>query len=166
MIGRGELERSLRSLDRRYRGAAVSIEAQLASKGEVIEVCGWIEEAIDDLVRRTARRALSIDKSLKEVDEVIQGTYGFSYAEHVRPMLKRIVGLSGVEQIEAELGALALDRLRGVLGELKAVRNTNAHTHLKGATPRLDAPSLTTRRFHEVRHGLTELEKAIRKVGY
>ena len=54
---------NLRSLDYRYRRAHSALkEALFCSKLAILELCGWIEESMDDMVRRCATEALERSK--------------------------------------------------------------------------------------------------------
>jgi len=47
--------------------------------------------------------------------------------------------------------------------QLKAQRNKEAHTHVKGVTRNINAPSLTMAQFQPLYEGLCEFDRVIRK---
>ena len=55
-------------------------------------------------------------------------------------MLIRLIGLISVERLETQVDQAKHVTLKSTLGTLKTVRDTVAHTHLKGVTRTLDAP--------------------------
>lgn len=114
----------------------------LLSKLAVLELCGWIELRFDELVRQASSR-VGLDATWVE-KEVIQRTHGFSYADHVRQMLCRVVGESAMLHVEAtfELDSPGkLELLKSALGTLWSSRGSLAHTHIA-------APVVTQRNIY------------------
>jgi len=163
MIAKTQIEQTLESLDVRYQGAASAEEAQWFAKLAIIELCGWIEESMDEIVRRCAKRHLKVtaNRDMCE-DDIIAKTYGFEYKKHFRGMLIRLLGLVAVEQLEQQIDPIVCARMEGALSFLKPLRNSYAHTHLKIATS-INAPSLTKSKFLPVYDGLVEFERVIRR---
>jgi hypothetical protein len=93
-------------------------------------------------------------------------TYGFDYHKSFRWMLIRLVGLITVERLEQQVDQAKHDTLKSTLGALKTVRDSAAHTHLKGTTRTLDAPSVTIRSFQRVYDGLVDLDQKMRQAGF
>ena len=56
MIARTYILDNLNKLDVRYRKAATLKDSLFYSKLAVLELCGWIEESMDDVILRCARR--------------------------------------------------------------------------------------------------------------
>jgi len=133
------------------------------AKLALLEVCGWIEETVDALVLRHAKHSLT---SISEVDrykkEVIDKQYGFSYKENILPMLIGLFGRVGTSEFESFHNASDLDVLKATLGALKVARNAHAHTHLKGVTVTVIAPSLLVVYLDRVCKGLDEMDMAFR----
>jgi len=120
---------------------------------------------MDDVVWKCAKRHLKDPANLSFVDSrIIQRTYGFEYERHFRPMLMRVLGIIKLEEVERDLDPMKLYPMQSTLNILKLRRDQEAHTHLKGATRRLDAPSVTKSRFITVYDGLKDIEKCIRKL--
>jgi hypothetical protein len=55
MITRSYITSSFKFLDRKYRKATTSKELFFYSKLAIFELCGWIEESMDDIILRCAR---------------------------------------------------------------------------------------------------------------
>jgi hypothetical protein len=72
------------------------------------------------------------------------------------------IGLVALEKLEREVNQEKLQILASTLETLKTYRDSEAHTHVKGMTKRLDAPSLTKTRFLQVYEGLKEIEYKLR----
>jgi hypothetical protein len=79
-------------------------------------------------------------------------------------MLIQLLGLITVEKLEGRLDPVKFDLLRSTLGTLKESRDNEAHTHIKGMTRVIDAPSLTKSRFPRVYEGLKDIEKELREM--
>lgn len=166
MIVRTNILSNLKALDRNYKKAGTLRESLFYSKLAVLELCGWIEESMDDVVLRCARRNLKYSASLKFIEEqVVKRTYGFQYDEHFRRMLIQLIGVVNVERIGKSVDQTKKARLLSALGTLKAVRNAEAHTHIKGVTRHIDAPSVSLGRFPAL-DGLIEFEATLRRTKF
>lgn len=122
---------------------------------------------MDDIVRTCANKHLKNSKNLQFVeDSVIQHTYGFEYQRHFRNMLIQVLGIINVEKLENNLDGTKFHPMESTLGTLKTYRDNEAHTHLKGATKRLDAPSVTRNHFQKVYDGLKDIEHRIRSMRF
>lgn len=164
MIARGYMQDNLTRLDGLFRRARTTKEAQFYSKLAVLELCGWIEESMDDVVLRCAVRCLRVSANRKYVeDDIVARTYGFEYKKHFRSMLARVVGLLQVEKIERKLDPTVHARFTSTLGTLSTVRNAEAHTHLKGVTRVINAPSVTLGHFSDIYAGLAAYDRVLRK---
>ena len=79
-------------------------------------------------------------------------------------MLVRLLGLVAVERLERKVDSSVLAEMKAALTTLKAERDAQAHTHLKGVAQTVSAPSTTITRFQPVYKGLVELDRRIRDV--
>jgi hypothetical protein len=167
MISKQYIVPSLRALDAAYQSAATPDDAERFAKLAIIELCGWIEEAMDEVIHRCSRRNLRVQQNLDYCDkEIVKTTYGFDYHKHFRFMLIRLIGVISVEVVESRVDQAKHVGLKSTLGNLRVVRDSVAHTHLKGVTRTLDAPSVTMGNFQRVYDGLLDLYRTIRRVGW
>jgi len=74
-----------------------------------------------------------------------------------------MIGLGNVEKIEKAIDPVTQQRFSSTLAALMRSRNSEAHTHLKGVTRQINAPSFTLSQFQDVYHGLTSIDKALRQ---
>ena len=79
-------------------------------------------------------------------------------------MLIAIIGLINFEKVEKTVDPHKVEQLKGALTILKKARNTQAHTHLKGVTHSINAPSITISHFETVYDGLRDFDTVLRKV--
>ena len=166
-IAKTSIRANLKTLYKLYTSSRSAKKALFYSKLATLELCGWIEETMDRIVRSCAVRNLRDQKNRKLVEEeVIEKTHAFGYKRSFRRMLIQVVGLRGVEIMERTMGSPSLRGLSSTLGSLKSSRDEQAHTHLQGVTRRLDAPSVTIRDFERVSVALAKLETTLKKKGF
>lgn len=165
MIAKSYILSTLTELDKLYNNSTSQKKSIYYSKLALIELCGWIEETLDDIVKRHAYRNLKSDVNKKYcVKEIIKPNYGFQYNKNVRPMLINLIGIIGIEKLERELERSALITiLKNNLGNLITSRNEAAHTHLKGVTRTYNAPSRTIGDFNKIFPILDRIDKELRK---
>ena len=162
MISKSSILHNLSSLEKKYQSAKNGKDALFYSKLAILELCGWIEESMDDVVRRCSQNILKNLADRKYVEEVvIKKTYAFDYSRF-RLMLIHLVGLINVERIEKKIDPLTMSRLDATLRALKKARDAEAHTHLKGVTRNVNAPSLTLAQFTDVYEGLKCMERILK----
>lgn len=163
MISKCYIKKILNDLDSRFRKESSAKNSLYFSKLAVLELCGWIEESMDDVILRSANRILKDPANLKFVrDEIIKRNYGFDYRQHFRRMLIQLAGVANVERIELLVDPGKKAALISTLATLKTIRDAEAHTHLKVFARRIDAPSVTLSRFPPVYDGLKDYEATLR----
>lgn len=165
MLSTQDVELNLQALDIQYRAATTTPrEAELCSKLAVLELGGWTEQAMDQIVSDCSSRRLINASNRKFCTEKIIGkTYGFEYQKHFRSMLLHLVGLINVEKIESQLNGAKFAQLKAALGSLKIIRDPAAHTHVQAATLTLNAPSVTLSQLKFIRDGLDDIDRVMRK---
>jgi reactive intermediate/imine deaminase len=163
MITKSYLFKTLNRLDKLYNDSTSDDQKIFYSKLALIELCGWIEETMDDIVLRCAKRCLKSEANKKFIDKTISGTHSFEY-EPFRKMLMMVIGLATLEKIEKKLEKTGkISALKGYLGNLKDSRNRAAHTHTKGTLRTYDAPSKTKRDFDKIYGLLKELDAELQR---
>ena len=165
MIAKSYIKSTLEELNKLYYSASSQKKAIYFSKLAVLELCGWIEEILDDIIIRHGNRNLRLPANKSYTKEkIVNPNYGFDYKKNIRPMFISLIGLIQMEELERELektGKITL--LKSYLGSLKATRNKAAHTHLKGVTMTYNAPSQTLGDFHRVCIILEMIDTELRK---
>ena len=165
-ISRTSIHQNLKSLDVLYRNAPTTKKALFYSKLALLELCGWVEETMDSVVRSCACRKLRDLENRKLIEQdAIKRTHSFSYQTHFRRMLTNVIGLHGVERVECHIDSTKLDAFKVMLGNLKSRRDEHAHTYL-GMTRTLDAPSVILQTFEGIYEGLQEVSEALKTKGW
>jgi len=163
MVGKTSILENLKRLETLYNESVTSEKKCLFySKLAILELCGWIEESMDDIVRKCANRKLKENANQEHIDNTIKLTYGFVYDKHFRKMLIELIGLINVERLEMRIDKAKFQNMKSTLGLLRSFRDIEAHTHLKGTTRILDAPSATINKFSMVYEGLKEFEEKLK----
>ncbi|HDZ9227140.1 TPA: hypothetical protein RUZ93_003490 [Vibrio cholerae] len=159
MIAKSYIENNLKQLNKLYNNANTQKKKLYYSKLAMLELCGWIEESMDDIAIRCANRILNeVPNKVFVMKSVVKPIYGFEYQGHFRKMLMQIIGLVNIEKLERSVDPNKYTQLISTLGMLKVSRNNEAHTHIKGVARTIDAPSLTLHRFYLVYEGLKNFE--------
>ena len=164
MIAKTYILKDLKAIDSLYKKARTPKQSLFYSKLAIIELCGWIEMTMDEIVLRCAKRHIKETGNYNWLEKELVGRiYGFDYKSHFRKMLLGILGMSCVEIVEARVDQTKFLKMKSELAALKGIRDPAAHTHLKGATTSLDAPSVTLNRFNQIYEGLIEIDAQLRE---
>lgn len=135
----------LQKLELEYEVALTSSDVNdpiIHCKLATLEYCGWIEETFDAIAHRAVKNKLKTQPYRDIARSEIQGTYGFSYKKHLRPMLSRIIGLVEMEKIETTLSlSSGFSRFLSELEQMKVHRDKAAHTWVKDTTSQFPSPS-------------------------
>lgn len=162
MIAKTYILENLKGLNSRFLRSNKPKDGLYFSKLAVLELCGWIEMSMDDVVLRVSQKKLSDQRNIKYVEnDVIARTYGFQYQKHWRSMLIRTLGIVTVEKIELTVDQQKRAGLEAELTNLATIRNSLAHTYVRGTQLQVDAPSVTLGRFSNLHEGLKEFETVI-----
>jgi len=164
MIAKSYIQANLNSIGRKYNADNVSNkDALMFSKLAVMELCGWIEESMDDIVLRCANRTVKKSENKDAYREKVKAVYGFEYEKHFRFMLIQLIGLVDIEKIEKNMGEADVEQFRQLLKTLKGQRNKLAHTHLKRKYPiQVFSPSRTISEFEKVYIYLVRYQEALK----
>lgn len=158
---------TLRELDVWYNepGSQVGDRPKLLSKLAILELCGWIEGEFDRLVMvaQTGR--------LNHVDwvekQVLNRTSGFTYVDHLRPMLVKLVGEVFVRRVETKMEVDdpgELERLKGILTNLWKLRCSFAHADVVAnvaAQQVFNAPSWSIDQHRTLKNLIDRYERAM-----
>lgn len=154
MIVKKHIKSTLITLDRRFSEDMKKPnqgDPVFFSKLAILEYCGWIEESLDEIVRRAAKGKIRTSEFRNMLESIILNTHGFEYKKNFRPMLSRVIGLQGAEFIEKSLKDAGLyEILVSELNNMKELRNNAAHTTTKGTTISYPAPSKIREGFEAV----------------
>lgn len=141
MVDINKIKPTIEKIEELYNNSIDTDHKIYYSKLALIELCGWLEETIDNLCLDYVNQhctAIYIDL-FKHI--VIDSTYGFHYDSHFRQMLLKLVGIKKLEQIENNLST-EIPILKSQLGTLWSKRKVAAHTSIEGVTLNFFAPNI------------------------
>lgn len=160
------IKRNAKSLEVSYNKSTKPLMTLLYAKLAIIEVGGWVEMSMDDLVARAGKR-LTTPSNIKLLEnQIIDKTWGFDYDKNFRPMLMRVIGLVRLEALERSLDIKKQTKMKAALGLLKGSRNAVAHTYVKNpaaGTP-IAAPSVSISYFNDIYDGLKDIETKMKRM--
>lgn len=137
----------------------------LYAKLIIIEIGGWVEMSMDDLIERAGKK-IKEQKNNKSLEADVKRNSGFHYDTNFRPLMIKVIGLVQVEQLERKLDMAKHAKMKAALDMLKAARNSVAHTYVKnpsgGAV--IAAPSVSMTYFNDIYAGLMNIEMEMKKL--
>ena len=160
---------TLQELDTWFKEPGTSNDrTKLLSKLAILELCGWLEVEFDRLIRLVENGRLNDSDWVEK--KVIKATNGFSYADHWRPMLCKVVGEIFARRVEAAMEAshpTELDDLKSLLGQLWKDRCSFAHADMNAnvaAQQTFNAPSWTISQHVRIKNILVHYESVMMSV--
>ena len=161
MLSNITILQTLNDLDSSFKTSIPPLDS-FYSKLALLEVCGWIEEAMDEIWLNCLRYKIKNTNHQDLIEKSIKDNSAFDYEKNFKKILLLIIGLMNIEKLEKKVDAHKFQQLKSELGNLKKSRNSAAHTHFQvGITPSFDAPSTTLRRFQRVYDGLVDIEAVL-----
>lgn len=131
-ITKTNIGKNLKELDKLYNLSNSNMHKIFYSKLALIEYCGWLENSIDILMLRAMKNVN--DQSLRRNGEDnIKRNYGFTFSDHFKVLLIKILGLSKTQELIGFLrqsGDFVI--LEAKLNNLKNLRNEAAHNYYVG----------------------------------
>ncbi|PKH80722.1 hypothetical protein CXF60_08435, partial [Psychrobacter sp. 4Bb] len=101
MIVRKHIEYNLKQLNKLYLETTDYKKQLYYSKLAILELCGWIEESMDNIIQMCANRLLRLQATKTHVQkQVIDRNYGFDYKNHFLKMLSSVIGFMNIERLE------------------------------------------------------------------
>jgi len=168
MLSTVELRHNINVYKQQYTAAQSLREMLLPSKAALLEVCGWLEQAMDHLVIDCSNRCQLSPSRLQSIqNDYVKKTYGFEYKRHFEKMLTAVVGFKVLEQVETQIGATTLTPFTASISSLVPLRNHYAHTHLDTAQPypqnvtAIPSPSTLIQFVTQAESALISLENAL-----
>jgi hypothetical protein len=150
----------LSEIDASYKQESNNNKALLWAKMATIEVSGWTEEHIDNLLNNYID---SINPNCKKsLLEKIEKIYGFHYSTDFRNICVQILGNIMFEKIESKI-PLECQQLESALNGLKNNRDKYAHTHILNKGP-IDAPHISLSYLNKIEIGLKKFMLELKKI--
>lgn len=161
IVDSSEILRTIKLCKRAYNTAKSQRAKKYACKVAIIELCGWVEVTLDDIMIAHAAKHLHHPADIKKFREIVDRNSGFQYNNHLLSMYSFINGRSGFRSLETEIDSTSRAGLESALSTLKPMRNDAAHTHMAGAQATYFAPSRTEQLCKLILAGFEEFERVI-----
>lgn len=160
------IRRNVGIIDTKYRAATIPLHNLLYAKLAIIEVGGWTEVSMDDLVLRAGAKLKDTTNIQLLEGKIVDRNWGFDYKKNFRNMMTQTVGLVTLEKIEKKVNGTKHTKLIAALGLLKDARNSVAHTYIKkiAISNPIPAPSVTNTYLNDIYDGLKEIENVMRQL--
>lgn len=159
MLSSTPLQSTLRDLDSLYNASSVgSGQQDYFAKLALIELCGWIEECIDEM----ARDYCTAIRDVEQLENILKRIHGFNY-DNLRSVMVQIAGITKVVEAEYQLQnkGVSYTLLNTQLAALSKKRNDAAHSHMAGMQRTYDAPSSIILELHTIEKALIDLKHEI-----
>lgn len=170
MIDYVSIENTLKLLDREYNNAQNSsqVDSQmpvLFSKLAILELCGWIEVSVDNVLFEYVNNTVVKEENKKIIRERIAVNYGFKFKTNLQPLFCSVFGIKNYEDIIGALSDQELANMQTTLGNLAKLRDIAAHNNTEvGITPTYNAPSQTITDYKKIKPAFEIIEKEIQKL--
>jgi hypothetical protein len=174
MLPNVDLLGNLNQLDVTFNQAIETGNARLQDlccKASILELCGWVEQCLDQIVIDSATRLALDPTTIERIKaEYVSKTYGFKYRENFQKMILSVIGFKGLERVEASpLVAPTIQGFVSSLQDLTKQRNFYAHTHYSlsqkypdGYTS-IDTPSVVRNKAANIHTFLLNYENALKQ---
>ena len=168
MIHVDKIEKTLKWLEKRYDNSknAEIEEGKIYSKMAILELSGWVEESMDDIIWNMADKKLDSNNAKKRLEKVISNVNGFTYKKHFLEMLRKSIGVINEEVVEKKIRDRAdgtLIKFEIALNKLYDERNPLAHTFSQGRQQYVVSPSVAKSYYDDICSGLRAFEEEISK---
>lgn len=139
MVNFIEISNTLKKLDSEYSSSNDLQMLILYSKLSVIELCGWIEVSVDEILHNYVDSHVLDLSLITDINKIIEKNYGFNYDTNIFPLLCSVLGINNVENLLDSIPTSDIVCFKSVIGNYVKKRNIAAHT---------DTPLGTTRTFY------------------
>lgn len=163
MVDYIEIINTLNKLDSEYSASSDLQMTILYSKLSVIELCGWIEVSIDEILTNYIDSHI-IDVSLvNDIKRIIKRNYGFKYDNNIFPLLCSVLGINNVENMLDSIPLAQFVQFKCIVENYSVVRNIAAHTDTPlGTTRTFYAPSQVIGDYAKIKPFVTSIEDYIK----
>lgn len=157
------IETTLKKLDTEYNlKIADSDWPILYSKLALLELSGWIEDSVDDLVVGYVDNHIVTYNIQTKIKEIIKKNHGFDYENNLFRLFSEVIGVNNFENIMDTLQS-DVNTLKSITKKLSLNRNKAAHTSIT-VTRTYDAPSNILAYYRQLKRIFQIIEAEIKKL--
>lgn len=165
MVNYTAIKKTLVRLDSEYNTSIADPDMPVFfSKLAIIELSGWLEDSIDDILYDyMGRHLIDIDVIHDIKKDIIEKNYGFKYKQNIQKICFAVLGANNWENIKDKISTVDLLNLQTITGTLTNSRNNAAHSSTI-VTRTFNAPSITLSEFNKLMPAIQTIEKEVKKL--
>lgn len=156
------IENTLLRLDTEYNACLTDPDMPIFfSKLAVLELSGWLEDSVDDILYGYIGAHLVDTDVIDPVKEIIKKNYGFKYERNIIKICLSVLGANIWENIVDKLKPIEYFDLKSITDSLTNSRNNAAHSSII-VTRTFSAPSSTLADFRKLKPAIQKMENEIK----
>lgn len=158
MVDYTNIKETLIRLDQEYEKATDSKSPILLSKLAILELCGWIETSIDEILKNYIHNHVCSEICINLIIKIIDRNYGFHYKRNLLPLFSSVIGINNLDNILDKLPIP--EQIKSLTETYTKQRNDAAHTNtIEGTTPSYFAPSKVLHDYGIIESAIKFIEK-------
>lgn len=162
MINYTAIENTLIRLDSEYNASLADPDMPvLFSKLAIIELAGWLEDSLDDILFEYMSRHLIDSDVIRDVrEDIIKKNYGFKFQQNIQKIYLAVLGANNWENIIDKINTADFLNFKSITGSLASSRNNAAHSSTI-VTRTFNAPSTTLSEFRKLKPAIQTIESEV-----
>ena len=161
MVDFATIEQTLTYLDNEYNNCLDPKFQTLLSKVAMLEFCGWIEVAMDEVLFEYLNRINLEQKLLEAVKKRIDENWGFHFSSNIQPLFCYILGVVNWQTVLSDLDNInKREVLISTLNNFSKRRGVAAHTNIQ-VTQSYDAPCTIKNNFCNIKDAIKQMQSTI-----
>ena len=165
MIDKTDILQTIKRLDQEYNNHIEDPDLPIFySKLAVLEFSGWIEQSFDTIMYEYLDLHIVNEDSKNIFKSFIKGNYGFRYETNIYKTFSIVLGANNWENILDSIPFSDIQNFKDILHQYCRIRNSAAHTSIKGSTATYIAPSQVIVDFNRFLPAISIIEDKTQKL--
>lgn len=161
MVDYTTIEQTLNELNTQYNESSDLKMQILISKFALLEFCGWIEVAIDDILLEYLVAKVSNVDIQESAKKRIENNWGFHFGSNIEPLFCHIIGVVNWQKVIDDLDRINKKEVFvSTLNNFTKKRGSAAHTNTQ-VTQNYDAPSTIKNNFNNIVVAIKQIQETI-----
>jgi len=153
IIDKSKILITLQELNNLYKANSHdSFQVYVYSKVAILELGGWVQATIEAMTEKYYYDNITDPTKHGDFKKLVSTNSGFHYVRNVENLLRHVVGVYGIKNVEDKTGTADMSTLKSFLDSLTTDRNDVAHNYERQKVPitNLDAPSKTIQKCKDI----------------
>lgn len=164
MVNQADILRNLQRLDLEYNNSISDNQMTLFfSKLAVMELCGWIEESLDTILKDYIDAHIVDSQCKKIINQFIKQNHGFDFETNTYKTFSIVLGANNWENVLDTLNCVERSNFENLLHQYSVLRNKTAHTQI-GVTINYMAPSQVIVDYNNLLSPILKIESEVRNL--